>query len=190
MLKISGFRNAVRPVPDDEYELIIRAGFATVIDESESDEVASSPGQMRDVQAPFERPIVERLSRRPFRDAAFTYNVRTAYGSTCAMTGIQLINGRGRSETEAAHIRPVGDGHNGPDTVRNGLALSRTVHWMFDRGLVSLTDDYEILMVEQSVPESVRSLFNADNRIRLPADSVSSPHRQYLEYHRQHIFKG
>jgi hypothetical protein len=55
-------------------------------------------------------------------------------GNTCAVTGLCLLNGGGRPEVQAAHIRAVEA--NGPDTVRNGLALTATVHWMFDRGLI------------------------------------------------------
>ena len=60
------------------------------------------------------------------------------------MTGLRIINGGGRSEVQAAHIRPVAS--SGPDSVRNGLALSGTAHWMFDRGLLSIGDDYSILI--------------------------------------------
>jgi putative restriction endonuclease len=49
-----------------------------------------------------------------------------AYDARCAITGLKLINGGGRAEVEAAHIRPVGA--NGPDTVQNGLALSGSFH--------------------------------------------------------------
>ncbi|MGH6673150.1 MAG: HNH endonuclease [Xanthobacteraceae bacterium] len=44
------------------------------------------------------------------------------------MTGLQIINGGGRAEVQAAHIRPVAAG--GFDSVRNGLALSGTIHWI------------------------------------------------------------
>ena len=68
------------------------------------------------------------------------------YGDRCAMSGIKLINGGGRSEAQAAHIRPVAQ--RGPDSVRNGIALSGTMHWMFDRGLVSIADDYKLLFAK------------------------------------------
>ena len=84
----------------------------------------------------FARPIVEQLIARPFRDAAFAVVVKRAYGDACALTGLKIVNGGGRTEAQAAHIRPVAS--DGPDSVRNGLALSATVHWMFDRGLVSV----------------------------------------------------
>jgi putative restriction endonuclease len=33
-----------------------------------------------------------------------------------------------------------------PDVVQNGLALSATVHWLFDRHLMSLTDNVGLLV--------------------------------------------
>ena len=65
--------------------------------------------------------------------------VLRAYDEQCAITGLKLINGGGRAEADAAHIRPVEA--NGPDIVNNGIALSGTAHWMFDRGLIALSDD-------------------------------------------------
>jgi putative restriction endonuclease len=59
--------------------------------------------------ADFERPVIERILSRPVRDAAFRQAIQTAYDSTCAMTGINMINGGGRSEAQAGHIRPVAD---------------------------------------------------------------------------------
>ena len=56
------------------------------------------------------------------------------------MTGLKIINGGGRAEVQAAHIRPIA--HHGPDSIRNDPALSGTVHWMFDRGLLTVDDDY------------------------------------------------
>jgi putative restriction endonuclease len=100
----------------------------------------------------FERPIVEMIVARPFREAAFAKSVKIAYSNTCAMTGLKIINGGGRAEVQAAHIKPVASG--GSDSVRNGLALSGTIHWMFDRGLVSVDDDYSILVATDRLPST------------------------------------
>jgi len=104
------------------------------------------------------------------------------------MTGLKLINGGGRCEIEAAHIRPVEE--NGPDSPRNGIALSRTVHWMFDRGILSIADNGQILMAKKLVPDPVRRLLNSDGRIILPRDVTFAPHRVFLRYHREIRFKG
>lgn len=180
------FGRAIRLISESEYQLILQLGFANpTVRQPEYDDarVAEEPTE-------YQRPIVEQLVSRPFRDVAFTKNIRTIYDFTCAMTGLKLINGGGRPEVEAAHIRPVGNDHNGSDSVRNGIALSRSIHWMFDRGLLSLTDDYEILMVKKLVSDPIKRLLNLDGKIFLPADRRLHPHPQFLRYHRENIFKG
>jgi putative restriction endonuclease len=128
------FGRAVRLISEDEYQLILQLGFSKPTarqPEYAEEAIAEEPEE-------YTRPTIEQLVSRPFRDAAFTKNIRAIYDFTCAMTGLRLINGGGRPEVEAAHIRPVGNDHDGPDSVRNGIALSRSIHWMFDRGIFSL----------------------------------------------------
>jgi putative restriction endonuclease len=48
------------------------------------------------------------------------------YQRFCTETGLCLLNSGGKPEVQAAHIRAVEA--NGPDTVRDGLALTATVH--------------------------------------------------------------
>lgn len=116
------------------------------------------------------------------------HNVRAAYANRCAITGLRLINGGGRPEVQAAHIQPVAS--NGPDSVRNGLALSGTVHWMFDRGLVSIGDDYRILIAKNHVPDDALRLINRDCTLNLPNDQTLQPNTHFLKFHRDNIFKG
>lgn len=104
------------------------------------------------------------------------------------MTGLKIVNGGGRTEVQAAHIRPVA--HAGSDSVRNGLALSGTIHWMFDRGLVSIDDDYQILVARKHVPDTALRLLNETQRLLLPERRDLRPHPAYLRYHRDNVFKG
>jgi len=138
--------------------------------------------------APFERPMVELTITKPFRDVAFRRSVRAAYDNRCAVTGLRLINGGGRPEVQAAHIRAVED--KGPDSVRNGLALSGTIHWMFDRGLLSVADDMTILRAKDKLPTEVERLINANGRLNLPPDPAQWPHPAFLAFHRENRFKG
>ena len=181
------FGRSVRRITDDDYARILSAGFSALI---QHPAVSPSMG-FYDEQASFEIPreIVTQLSRRPFRDRAFSSTVKAAYADTCAFSGIRLINGGGRSEVQAAHIWPVSD--NGPDSLRNGLALSGTMHWMFDRGLVSVDDDYSLLLVEKAIPDNVLRLFNNGRQLILQnVPERGRPHPQFLRYHREHVFKG
>lgn len=130
------------------------------------------------------RRIEQMLVNRKIRDANFRRQVCAAYDDRCAVTGLRIINGGGRSEVQAAHIRPVG--LDGPDVVQNGIALSGTVHWLFDRHLVSLTDDYRLLVSHNKVPVELRTLFERQmDRIHLPADQRLWPHPKYIAYHRE-----
>ncbi len=191
------FGRSVRNIPDHEYEAIVRAGFELAMigedayyqqPNSVHFPAAAAKGFGESDQAPYDRPIVESLTMRPFRDAAFRHVVRNAYNMTCAMTGIKLINGGGRPEVQAAHIRPVAD--NGPDFIGNGIALSGTMHWMFDRGLVSIDEDYTILKVQKALPQQVERLLNSSGKLALPNDSTYRPHPKFLEFHREQVFKG
>jgi putative restriction endonuclease len=180
------FGRAVRLIPDEEFDRILKSGFAPILSEDAVSREIALPGWSEST-IPFERPIVEMTVSRPFRERSFMHNVRAAYSNRCAITGLRLINGGGRPEVQAAHIQPVAS--KGPDSVRNGLALSGTVHWMFDRGLISVGDDYKILISKNHVPEDAIRLLNRSGMINLPKDQTLYPNAQYLKFHRDVVFK-
>lgn len=193
------FGRAVRNIPDAEYDLILTAGFAHVLGNRDRERPTPDPAEEASVgfgenpQMPYEadsidRRIVTQMLQRPFRDRAFSAAIKAAYRDTCAVTGLKLFNGGGRSEVQAAHIRPVAE--RGPDSVRNGLALSGTVHWMFDRGLISVDDDYGLLIASGGVPDIVTRLINPERRLLVPTRADDRPHSQFLQYHREQVFKG
>ncbi|THK35618.1 restriction endonuclease [Ensifer sp. MPMI2T] len=193
------FGRAVRNIPEAEYDLILTAGFAHVLGQRDRERAAPDPveeariGFGHNPQMPYEadsidRRLITQVLQRPFRDRAFSAAIKTAYHDTCAVTGLKLINGGGRSEVQAAHIRPVARG--GPDSVRNGLALSGTLHWMFDRGLISVDDDYSLLIAGGGVPDTITRLINPERRLLVPARPDERPHSQFLQYHREQVFKG
>lgn len=175
---------SLRVIPGEEYQIICRIGFGGPAPIVESD---SFFGSLAEGFVPSGRPDKTVLLERPFRDAAFSRIVRKAYESTCAMTGLKLVNGGGRCEIEAAHIKPVEA--DGPDSPRNGIALSRTIHWMFDKYFLSISDNGEILVAKKYVPEPVRRLLNSDGRIKFPSSPAWQPHPAFLRYHRNK-FKG
>ena len=179
------FGQSVRHLADSEYSLILAAGFEAGHDKQRP---GIREGRRHDTGLELaDRPVVERLSRRPFRDRVFAAGIKRAYNNTCAISGLRIINGGGRAEAQAAHIQPVKD--NGPDSLRNGVALSSTFHWMFDRGLISVDDDYGLLLKRDAIPDSVLGLVNGDRRLRVPEERMYRPHRRFLEYHRSQVFK-
>jgi putative restriction endonuclease len=79
---------------------------------------------------------------------------------------------------------------NGPDIIANGMALSGTAHWMFDRGLIGLSDDLEALVSRHvNDVDSIWSLVNKTRKAAAPANPAHRPHPRYLAWHREHCFK-
>lgn len=60
------------------------------------------------------------------------------------------MNGVGKDEIKAAHIKPVE--FDGLDLVANVLALTGRLHWMFDRGLLAIADDMTVLVSYNKFP--------------------------------------
>ncbi|RVC78449.1 restriction endonuclease [Mesorhizobium sp. M4A.F.Ca.ET.022.05.2.1] len=189
--KISGrAQSAVRAISPADFSRIVDLGLDT--DELLLPRVDEVDTGLQEEQAPFEfeqtRSRVSYLGSRIVRDRIFRRIVLRAYDERCAITGLRLINGGGRAEVSAAHIRPVEQ--NGPDIINNGIALSGTAHWMFDRGLISLSDDLEILISRQvNDLESVQGFINKTRRALSPRRQSERPHPRFLRWHREHCFK-
>jgi putative restriction endonuclease len=191
--RISGrAQSAVRSLSPNDFNRIVGMGL------NDSEPLFPRIGEpaplldIREEQAPFEfEQTRDRMSftvSRIMRDRIFRRTVLRAYSERCAISGLKLINGGGRAEVAAAHIRPVEA--NGPDVVSNGIALSGTVHWMFDRGLISLSDDLQILVSRQANdPDSIRTLVNKSGYALAPQRASERPHPHFLQWHRDHCFK-
>ena len=175
---------AVRRLPEREFAAIVAEGLPANLEDLE---LRRYDGGLSDEAQPFERPLIERLLSRPYRDVAFRRKVREAYNYRCAISGLRLRNGGGRPEVQAAHIRPVE--RQGSDSVRNGIALSGTVHWMFDRGLISVADDGSVLVSRNKVPgEVVDRLIHPSGRLLWPEEARNHPHPDNLRWHRENVF--
>ncbi|MCA0033473.1 HNH endonuclease [Mesorhizobium sp. B263B2A] len=191
--RISGrAQSAVRPISPSDFNRIVDLGLdARELLLPRVDETGISSG-FEDEGAAFQfdqsRDRVSYIGSRIVRDRIFRRIVLRAYDERCAITGLKLINGGGRAEVSAAHIRPVEK--NGPDIVSNGIALSGTAHWMFDRGLISLSDDLEILISRQvNDLASVQTFINRTRRAISPRRQLERPHPHFLQWHREHCFK-
>ncbi len=152
--RISGrAQSAVRPISLSDFSRIVELGFAEkvpLLPRLDDDRPLSG---FDDEQTPFgfdqQRDRISVTISRIMRDRVFRRVVLRAYDERCAITGLKLINGRGRAEVAAAHIRPVEA--SGPDIVSNGIALSGTAHWMFDRGLIPTARNCNSLGIPKSV---------------------------------------
>lgn len=176
------FGRSVRLISEDDFAAIVTAGFTRELSAWEAMDIA-----VADIPERVDRPVVTQVISKKYRDEAFRRHVRGAYDNTCAITGLKLINGHGRPEVQAAHIRPVEE--DGPDTVRNGLALTGTVHWLFDRGLISIDDNFKVLLSPAGLPDDLERLIPKHRTLTLPPRPELRPHPTYLGWHRDYRFK-
>jgi len=182
---------AVRPIPLEDFNRIVRLGLDThdeLLPRSDTEFASASVAEGQTAYE-FEQDRVQMLTKRTIRDRIFRTRVLKAYDRRCAFTGFQFINGGGRAEVEAAHIRSVQE--KGPDVVQNGLALSGTVHWMFDRGLLTIADNAEILLSNHiNDVDGVRKILRSDGRAQFPNEPRNRPDPAFLRWHRENCFKG
>lgn len=124
--------------------------------------------------------IVQTVSRLS-RAANFRLQVLNAYGNRCAVTRAQL------RLVDAAHILTVG-APGSADHIRNGIALSPTLHRAYDAALVYLTETLEMklnpkreaeirgLRLDTGLEEFKKLL----GKIHLPADRRQWPDASFI----------
>ena len=131
-------------------------------------------------------------ARSTARDARFRIQVVSSYLFTCALTGYSLTTAANSSIVDAAHIHERRDSQN--DDPRNGLALSKNAHWMFDEGLWSLTDDLKIIVAEKAFTDWSPDGFSLRNYHGRPLffqrGCTLRPDRKYTTWHREQRFRG
>jgi len=124
------------------------------------------------------------------REGRFRSVVLPAYDYTCALTGYRL-NTPSDYLVDAAHIHQFKRG--GSNEPQNGLALSKNSHWLFDRGLWSISDDFRVIVTsasfEESGPEALLLRNMAGRPIRLPDRPDLQPDPRHLAWHRQHVLR-
>ena len=130
-------------------------------------------------------------SQAKVRSRAFRVSVIDAYQSKCAISGLGLTHlgstGTKQHEVEAAHIIPVE--HNGTDRVQNGLALTRTLHWAFDRGMLWINDGFRVSLSAEAERDNRNEWLRQfkDRPLALPAQRRHYPHAEALRWHAKQI---
>jgi putative restriction endonuclease len=135
------------------------------------------------------------------RDARFRRGVMSAYEFRCSVSGFgigQLPLGRATRLIDAAHIRPVNK--QGSDAVTNGLALTPTLHRLFDEGLFTIAGSPDGLTVITSPHLEPTMIASDDGNFVLPLktglnlrEAVSAdarPSLNQLRFHQREVFRG
>lgn len=101
------------------------------------------------------------------------------------------LSTHGYAMIDACHIIPFGISQN--DRITNGLALCPNLHRAFDRGLISIKEDYTVIVSpyiyeDQDHPYSLDQLQN--KQVILPEKVDYFPSQENLRWHRENIFKN
>lgn len=81
---------------------------------------------------------------RIIRDTKISQNIKRLYSFKCQVCGTAIRTKIGLY-AEGAHIKPLGNPHNGEDCTSNILCLCPNHHVMFDKGSFSIDDDFSLL---------------------------------------------
>lgn len=81
---------------------------------------------------------------RIVRDTGQARRIKDLYDYKCQMCGTRL-EGLAGPYAEAAHIRPLGAPHNGPDIPDNIICLCPNHHVLFDHGGIGVGEDLSLL---------------------------------------------
>jgi putative restriction endonuclease len=126
------------------------------------------------------------------REARFRLTVIPAYNYTCALTGYRLLTVTSGSIVDAGHIHRFADSRN--NDPRNGIALCKNAHWLFDMGLWTLGDDFRVRVASTKFSESGADallLKSLEGRtIVLPSNPKLWPDPVHLAWHRMNRFQG
>lgn len=186
---------AVRPLTDEDFERILRLAAVNPLLEESAYPILDE--HLVPLVAARER--VERIVSVYERRAAFRREVLSAYEYRCAISGLGLGSvavTKSQGVLDAAHIRPVES--QGVDSVSNGLALTPTLHRLFDQGLFTMqyVDGHlEVVASPRLTREMVEvkergvSLaLKTGTRLLLPASASMRPNRQQVLFHQKHVF--
>ncbi|UKT62797.1 HNH endonuclease [Pedobacter mucosus] len=146
---------------------------------------------LNEPEAVYKRVIINIEEDVFVRNGLFKKLVPKVYGNQCSFTGMQLSSTFGHSFVDACHIVPFSQTHN--DKVNNGIALCPNLHRAFDRGLVSITNNYTIL-VSQHLIEKENHAYGlkglAGKKILLPNKQRYFPEIAAIEWHREQVYKS
>ena len=131
--------------------------------------------------------VKQRIGQDFFRQA-----VLASYDMQCCVTGLQntklLI---------ASHIKPWCNASDLEKTnPANGLCLNSMHDALFDKGFMTLDDQYRVLLsselrqVEMDLDTKDWLFKYEGTKIHLPTNKLFLPDKKFLEYHRESVFLG
>ena len=122
------------------------------------------------------------------RSGVFKREIPKIYKYQCAVSGMKIESLRNIQMIDACHIVPFSYSRN--DTITNGISLSPNLHRAFDRGLITINDDYTVVVTTKIIEKpSAFSLSQFEGKkIALPENPDFFPGQDNLKWHRENKF--
>ena len=124
-----------------------------------------------------------------FNSSLFHDLVMNAYNYKCAITGKVIRYKKGKIDLfnlEAAHIKP--HAHQGTYLPCNGIALSRDMHFAFDKGFFTISDNLKVVVSEKLKDDWFYKEYNGKS-LFVPEEPFFRPNPIFLKHHREHVFE-
>jgi putative restriction endonuclease len=138
--------------------------------------------------------LKETLSKEEFeeeisvRSAVFKREIPKIYNFMCAISEMCIESSTNAQMIDACHIIPFSISEN--DTTTNGIALSPNLHRAYDRGLITITEDYRVKISpavrENHSPFSLKQF--EGKQILLPENKKQYPSIENLKWHHRECF--
>lgn len=133
-----------------------------------------------------ERQVKTRVGQYFFRKS-----VLAAYGNSCCVTKL-----KNEELLVASHIKPwnVSNDENEKTNPSNGLCLNSLHDKAFDRGLITIDDNYRIVnsryIYDTEMDDETRGWFDFYNGKEITLPDKFRPKKEFIEYHNDVIFQG
>lgn len=117
----------------------------------------------------------------------FRSTILSSYNIKCCITGLSIPD-----FLVASHIKPWAKDKKNRINPRNGLCLNSIHDKAFDRGFITVTPDYKVLISnffdEYSNDETVNNFFLKYKNQKIILPNKFLPSKDFLDYHSQNIF--
>ena len=127
----------------------------------------------------------ETTTKHRIGQGAFRVLVTDAYARRCAISGERAL-----PVLQAAHIRAFSK--DGLNEVNNGILLRSDIHTLFDRGYITISTDYKVMVGNRLKQDFgfCQNYYNyQDKTIYLPQNKTYYPLKEYLQWHMENVFK-
>ncbi len=129
----------------------------------------------------------ERIVKTRVNQSFFRSTVLSSYNLKCCITGLSISD-----FLVASHIKPWAKDEKNRINPHNGLCLNSIHDKAFDKGFITITTDYKVLISScliKNKEKIVDDFFLKYNKQKIILPDRFLPSKDFLDYHYQNIFK-